>query len=284
MHPAVRLSVAIGRHVWEKHSVGGAFDRDATIAKMVEGGSDEYLAVHTCLQAEWYGLGLPRVVVGHRHAASLMSTTMRAEDVPDLVSPWSVFMLDVPGGMVRDSRGHAVAAVLVLDIDDGHQRTVSGLLVPESEDHTTTLLSAAGSVASLADAQSGAHPSEQVLARYVVGVVAELSSHREATSAAAGAGVKRDPRGNPVTRTFTLTRPVSTDCRGAVTAYLSGRSASSPSVQVLVRGHWRKQRHGKGLSECRWQHIEPYWRGPEEAPIALRPHAVKPDRPGSDAG
>lgn len=84
----------------------------------------------------------------------------------------------------------------------------------------------------------------------------------------------KSQRGVPLTRTFVLGRPVAVDCRGPVRAYAEGREGSVPKVQVLVRGHWKMQAHGKGLALRKPIHVEPYWRGPEEAPIPIRPHVV----------
>ena len=86
-------------------------------------------------------------------------------------------------------------------------------------------------------------------------------------------------RGEPQTWTFQLARDVKIDCRAAVRDYVRGLAASSPVVQSLVRGHWKRQPHGPGGTERKTIFIEPYWRGPEEAPIAVRAH-----RPGGSDG
>lgn len=39
-------------------------------------------------------------------------------------------------------------------------------------------------------------------------------------------------------------------------------------VRTLVTGHWRNQPHGAGKTQRRLQWIEPFWRGPEDAPIS----------------
>lgn len=79
----------------------------------------------------------------------------------------------------------------------------------------------------------------------------------------------------PLTR-YVLTAPVRIDARKAVRAFLSGDRAS-PHVRGLVRGHWRNQAHGPGraLRTLRW--IEPFWRGGDELPIAVRSHVVSED-------
>jgi hypothetical protein len=75
----------------------------------------------------------------------------------------------------------------------------------------------------------------------------------------------------PASRTYVLGRDIqlSTDLRPELRRYLSGER-SSPSVQVLVSGHYKMQPHGpqNSLRKLIWR--EPYWRGPEDAPIPIR--------------
>lgn len=47
-----------------------------------------------------------------------------------------------------------------------------------------------------------------------------------------------------------------------------------PAIQRLVRGHHKRQVVGIGRSGRRVIWIEPYWRGPEDAPILTRPYKV----------
>ncbi len=47
----------------------------------------------------------------------------------------------------------------------------------------------------------------------------------------------------------------------------SREGGSSPKVQCLVSGHWKRQQHGPGRSLRKLIHVEPYWRGPLDAPV-----------------
>jgi hypothetical protein len=49
----------------------------------------------------WADEGLPRVEMGHKHAAMLMCTGMTAECAATLEMPWRTFMVSVPNGMIR---------------------------------------------------------------------------------------------------------------------------------------------------------------------------------------
>lgn len=82
-------------------------------------------------------------------------------------------------------------------------------------------------------------------------------------------------RGLPLVRTFVLGRPVTVDCRSSIHDYVLGRKASVHNVQSLVRGHWKHQAHGLGRLQRKLIHVEPYWRGPEDAPIPIRPHTLE---------
>lgn len=112
--------------------------------------------------------------------------------------------------------------------------------------------------------------------RLLLGVVLELTEHRpsEEHRRAGTRTTKRNSLGEPVAWTYTLTRDVKVDCRQAVRDYVEGRRSSAPSVQCLVRGHWKRQAHGPARSLRKFIFVEPYWRGPEDAPIATRSHIL----------
>ncbi len=285
MKRCVALAVAMGREVWPDTYQKG-ITRSAALA-VLEGPPRSVppsTSPFVSLCAEWYDRALPRVVVGHRLAASLACTTMRDDDVPELRAPWSVFMLDVPSGMLHDDWGVEVSCILVFDIVEPTSRTVGALALPENPDHTMTWLAVADNIADLPEDRL-ANAWQKLATRLVVGVVAELGAHRAAQAAAGRGEIKRNARGEPETRTFTLQRDVKVDCRAAVAEFLAGTKGrrgsakAAPTVQCLVRGHWRRVVVARGSEARRWTHVEPYWKGPEDAPIALRAHAlVDPSR------
>ena len=87
-------------------------------------------------------------------------------------------------------------------------------------------------------------------------------------------GKKMRMKNAPEFRVFTMGTTVSVDARAALKEYLEGRRSTSPSVQFLVRGHWRNQAHGiaRALRTLRW--IEPFWKGPDGAIIASKSYDV----------
>lgn len=79
----------------------------------------------------------------------------------------------------------------------------------------------------------------------------------------------------PTKHEYIIGRPVKIDARGHVRNYVINGTKRGPQVtQTLVRGHWKNQPHGTGRIDRKFIHIEPYWRGPEDAPIVVRPHVI----------
>lgn len=97
--------------------------------------------------------------------------------------------------------------------------------------------------------------------------VKPLGKHPRGWTRGPGRGQKE-----PTYRTYKVGKPIELDCREPMRAYLLGIKRNPMSVQCLVRGHWRNQACGPRLSLRRATWIEPYWKGPEDAPINVRPH------------
>ncbi len=76
---------------------------------------------------------------------------------------------------------------------------------------------------------------------------------------------------------FMLSAAVSVDLRDHVREALSGkkRGGGSPTVQFLVRGHWRQQAHGPARSLRKTLWIQPFWKGPEESRVLLRTYKAE---------
>ena len=45
--------------------------------------------------------------------------------------------------------------------------------------------------------------------------------------------------------------------------------------RIKVRGHWKNQVHGPGMTLRRFIHIEPYWKGPDAAEVINKPYLVR---------
>jgi hypothetical protein len=80
----------------------------------------------------------------------------------------------------------------------------------------------------------------------------------------------------PTARIFKITEPVEIDLVPAVQKLqLSKHTGKLLTIQSVVRGHRKQQPCGPGHVDRKLIWIQPYWRGPEDAPIAVRPHILK---------
>lgn len=245
---------------------------------------------------EWFRSGLPKVTAGHRHAAALMCTNMPSDAAPELRMPWSTFFIDVPDGLgllsfgqfpIRqiglsvcnlgdashsaylDARGSIKVIFLIEDISS------DGIDVPGHAYEAVADLRDLSNRASEYDSSGSGWTAHAMIYRLALGIVAELNQPRESAAIAHGASKPRlNRRGEPIVSTFALSRDIKVDCREAVREYIRGARGTSPTVQSLVRGHWKKQPCGAARSDRRLIFVEPYWRGPETAPIALRAHSI----------
>jgi hypothetical protein len=117
-----------------------------------------------------------------------------------------------------------------------------------------------------------------VLGRLVLGAMIELDDPAHKGRVARGAphgatGAKHRSGAVPSSWVFQIQREVKVDARPYVREYVEAGSRSL-KVQSFVRGHMKRQRHGPQGSLRKWIHIQPYWKGPEDAPVALRVHKV----------
>lgn len=222
---------------------------------------------------QWASCGFPLVDLSHRLAASLMATSIPTENVNDVVTPWESFVIVVPRGLIED--------IEFLSVDRGPSGRQQ--IRTQFEENGFMVGWEADGIRNMAHGTNGASGHSEILdrggrllGRLALGVCIELDQPRYREQIALGPrrrSVRRESD-EPKAWTFQLTRPVKVDCREWVTTYLNGNKGTSPSVQTLVRGHHKMQPHGPGKALRKWIHIEPYWRGPEDAPIAVRAHVL----------
>lgn len=243
--------------------------------------------------ARWAGCGFPQVTLGHRLASSLCATRMDPEAAEAVMPPWPAYLVLVPDGLFEVPDKLVPSATMPIDwltvfhagpfvhvtarsrsseftLNVGHRTLASGLADEEGllDDEVLT--------------PPGPGPVDAVhrralamLWRLMVGIDIEMTEPRNVERPRRGPKpLAHDKRAALAPLTHRLVRDVVVDCRAAVSDFVEGRR-SAPSVQVLVRGHWKRQVHGSGRALRRFVHIEPYWRGPEDAPLALRVHKLR---------
>jgi hypothetical protein len=126
----------------------------------------------------------------------------------------------------------------------------------------------------------------EVIGRLVLGAIIAMNEpkiHKRYGTLAPG---KKPSLGSPRFGTgdaivlHKIGRPVKVDARETIAAYVAGTTGRVTNVRTLVAGHWKNQPHGPKSTLRRWQHVECYWRGDEEAPRIIRPHVITGSDPG----
>ncbi len=251
--------------------------------------------------ARWAHYGFPTVQYsGHRYAAALMATKIPEGDI---MPPWKTFLIELPNGLLqtkdnRDEyqdiaycmvsyhsfkRSFEPDAPLVMGWTmDSYTRNGVNLHI-----HRQTLdelrANRVGRIFEDQTYDAFAYQMDteddrtlELLARLVLNtclamsnpeIVRPIGKHPKEESAPVG-----PPRGqkDPACRLYRVGKDIQLDCREALRDYVRGERRGPLTVQFLVRGHWRQQACGPKFSDRRATWIEPYWKGPEDAPIPVR--------------
>lgn len=228
---------------------------------------------------DWVSCGMPLLQPTHKLAASLMATTVPKEHVPDVVVPWPTFFVEIPDGLLP-ALGATLAYVGLVPY--GGKPTVCVF----TKHHARATLFGLDSLADLSDympfksteRDEEAERVMKLLGRLLLGCMIELDSdeHKKRVSRGPNASATDSlHRGGkiPSSWVFQIKRDVKVDVRAFVRDYVE-KGGKSLSVQCLVRGHRKRQPYGPKGSLRKWIHVEPYWKGPEDAPVALRSHKL----------
>ncbi len=250
--------------------------------------------LHGAWLCRWGESGLPTIVLTGKQAASLALTN---HDGVGVMPPWRAFLVKVASDAF-DTQGQKLHGVRVIrrasehappDDDPGMdgkwsvmtdvgdytlwennrwpQELMTGeLLAPERERQLGTL-----------ETEPKEIRLRRLLCRMVISLCVVISGgagslRRPSKRARKSLGMVT-PVGN--SNEWTLGLPVTIDTRGVIQDYLSGSAKRVYSVRWVVRGHLRNQACGAGLQERKKRWIEPYWKGPERAPMLLREHKLK---------
>ncbi len=251
--------------------------------------------------ARWYDQGLPVVQMGHKYAAALMASSVSPESVGEGVeAPWKAFLIEVPMGILSlvnpsTEAQESVTHVLVHRITRPAGDKVWNYMI--FTEGAVTLWKHGASTRDLVDESLvdendwasysfGLETNDRddraalLVSRLIIGVCLAFSN-QDTPVKKLGKGHHQEHQrrlsAEPLSRTFQIGAPLKLDCREAVRDYLEGRKSSKLSVQSLVRGHWKRQPYGPKAALRKWIWREPYWRGPEDAPILQRPHTMSKD-------
>lgn len=254
----------------------------------------------------WAGSGFPVVKVSPKFAAAAALTQL--PDGQELHLPWSGFCIEVPPGIIFGHDGAPVSVTKIFVSGNSRKRYDWSFALGEQKylcawDPYKPDESFRGEGPSRSrvppyypdDDYGGAVPRVETeeqyhttmtllerIVRCAVLTMTNANALEQVDKKQHQAYAKR-PKGRaftePVKRVFKLVSPVRVDLTEAVREYQLGSSKGRHLlVQSMVCGHWKHQPHGQGRSQRKWIWLHPYWRGPEDACIALRPHVLSAAR------
>ncbi len=248
----------------------------------------------------WAEAAYPKLVTGHKFAAALMCTPSDPSMLEDVHIPWKTFVVAVPNGLLTledreyDSIGIMIdpAGDTLLRLPDDPRGTLSRFIMILSGQggrlcRMTVALDAADglfkdveedNIWALGGTMLERDRKERLLRcarRLVVGLLVAMQNTRFADKKTHQANSVRRS-GAPNHRAVYVGAPIATDCRPSLERYITGTSKkhTPPSMQSLVRGHYKRQVVGMDRRGRKVLWIEPYWRGPEDAPILIHPYSV----------
>lgn len=244
--------------------------------------------------ARWAHFGFGHLTTSHRLAAALMASDMTLQGaLREIRIPWKAFWVDAPNNLLV-AEGHDWCKIHVsLDQPNGTETDLTNVVslggfltgeagspfaaetgirrIVQSDPNAETLLCLNEEKHEML-ASSELTRVFELAARLVVGLLVRLQSApmRPGTRSSASDAQRRGP---PPHRVTVVGPPIDLDVRQHVRDYIA-HGGAAPAVQTLVRGHYKRQVIGTGRSGRKIVWIQPYWRGPEDAPILSRPYRV----------
>jgi hypothetical protein len=237
------------------------------------------------LLGSWAWYGLPRIVLNEKQAAAYACTEIDAADGEEELLPWACFCISIPPGIVLHPEHQGCSAQHIFVSCQDKLAAMYILydwitVMPECRFTELSLRDMAATTLS----SSAATSAHKMVARIILSTIADVTEYRPAGNHSGPTQRKRNARGAVETRNYQIARNIAIDCRPAVAQINKGIKAPTINaknargeieVQTLVCGHRKTQRFGKGLSESKRICVLPYWRGPEDAPVIVRPHTIR---------
>lgn len=239
--------------------------------------------------SHWYLAGFPMLRPTHRLAASLMATHVPADLVREIRAPFPSFFVEVPNDLVPASlEGDEYSNMRYTHVGALIGTKEVCLIVLGSTVKTGSPIVAVKFFPSFVEALEDASGDirDKLLYRLLVNMMIEadqprireeILQHKKEMSKPKkeGKNSKKKVEKKPEEEAWFISfrRDIKIDARGWVADYVKS-GGQAPSVQTLVRGHQKRQPHGPGRTLRKWIHVEPYWRGPEDAPTVVRAHVM----------
>lgn len=248
----------------------------------------ESLLHQVVFAGRWGSLACPVARLDLKWSASVCCSSIPEELFGLIRPPWSHFVIELPRGLgftflINDVET-PMASVCVSRLSRAVRSRVAGIV----DGWSIRPYAASGrsvKQAVLTDEQlfSGMQAPEQApspctrtteMLGPLIGAVCMAFNSGGSQKLSGRSDAARRARGAryPTRNEYMVGRPVVVDLTERVRSHIEGVIRGSLKVQGIVRGHWKNQPHGTGSTQRKFIHVEPYWRGPEDAPIIIRPH------------
>jgi hypothetical protein len=225
---------------------------------------------------EWRRTGCPTFCLDGKRSAVFAATSCHEVVLSDMISPFDAFGILLDEALFPECCDGFIFVIHLLDqmwqLVIGSTRGLQTQIL-EQKDFLNDIL-AAPLEKNLVPGFVHASPDEWQRAgaaarRIVAGVCLSLDHSGNALGCKTRTHhpqVKQELSGYSEYR---FTGPVPIDIRAQVKENIS-TGGGALHVQTLVRGHWKMQPCGPGRAERKHIHVMPYWKGPIDAPVALR--------------
>ena len=256
--------------------------------------SDENKRIDTAMGMMWADSGFPILKVSPKWAAAAMTTNVPKDVADGLKSPWEGFILELP-------RNEDLLFVSIY----GKQYPVSHIKVAHlpgltkkkenaaSGDWAITIASRTTAYVLRSTAVSLHIPDDLTLVddhsskagilagrlagRLVASALCAMQTPKNLQRVGASSSKTKNPHTGKEPIVYQITEPVTIDLTEHVRQYQLGAPGKGKKLelQLVVCGHRKNQPYGPKHSLRKPIWIEPYIRGPETAPMALRAHILK---------
>ena len=246
----------------------------------------------------WCGTGLHQIRMGHKMLAALLASSASPSIANCVKPPWPVFHIELPSDflyLVNDVTAcrECVTGVTVA-YEPWHMDIANGVTLSPGWRYITYtreggVWTHSGSTEYIGESAftkdnaytpfEGATSDDtltyRMLCRLILNTCLAMSDPTNIRSKPAkprphynGPSYKRN--GQPDTQTYVLGREHIIDVREVVRDYLmTGKVGKGLTVQVLVAGHYKLQHYGPNNTQSKVIWIEPYRKGPEDAPVLV---------------
>lgn len=243
----------------------------------------------------WHASGFPVVKFSPKWGAAAISTSVSKEVIETLKAPWKGFMVELPRSeellYVQGNKG-TILPVTFIEVGyfENEQRPwhvslrTNGPVVVFT-DVFPAFNKGDEEFESHQPDYEGKHPYNTAKAldlatRLLHSLLCTLNEHKHVQQQVHNPKprTKNERTGAPIPY-YIITEPVTIDLTEHVRQYQVGhRKGKKLELQFVVKGHRKLQHFGPGNLQTKMIWIEPYKRGPEYAPMAVREHEIKDEK------